>query len=124
MLAEIEMRVPFLDCELVNNSQKLKSNFLIKGIKLKYPLKLILNKLIPSKLVNRTKVGFNPPLDKLIEALGKNFILKILEIDGLILNNVKVMKIVEDHFDDIENNSYKIWQLIYFVRWRKAHLKK
>jgi len=40
------------------------------------------------------------------------------------LNKIKVIKIVEDHFNGIENNSYKIWQLIYFVRWKKAHLQK
>jgi len=124
MLAGIEMRVPFLDYELVNISQEFKSNSLIKGIKLKYPLKKILSKFIPNRLINRTKVGFNPPLDKLIDVLGKNFILNILESDWATFNKIKVIKIVEDHFNGIENNSYKIWQLIYFVRWKKAHLHK
>jgi len=124
MLAGIEMRVPFLDYEVVNTSQEFKSNSLIKGIKLKYPLKKILSKFIPYRLINRTKVGFNPPLDKLVEVLGKNFILNILESDWATLNKIKVIKIVEDHFNGIENNSYKIWQLIYFVRWKKAHLQK
>jgi len=63
-------------------------------------------------------------LDKLIDVLGKNFILNILESDWATFNKIKVIKIVEDHFNGIENNSYKIWQLIYFVRWKKAHLHK
>ncbi len=71
MLASIELRVPLLDNLLLQQGLSLSSNDLIKKRKLKYPLQNILSKRLPKRLVKRPKVGFNPPIDSLINNLGR-----------------------------------------------------
>jgi asparagine synthase (glutamine-hydrolysing) len=70
-------------------------------------------------LVHRRKTGFNPPLDAKINAIGEDRIFQILR-SGLIssvLHLPAAEAIVQRHFAKIENNSYKIWQLLYLSFW-------
>ena len=121
MLASIELRVPFLDEGVVSHGLTLSSNSLIRNKKTKYPLKKILLSLLPSKLVERPKTGFNPPLDGVINKIGKNRLYK--ELHGLdsVLNFNKINKLIEGHFSGKENNTYKLWQLLYFKKWLVAN---
>ena len=121
MLASIELRVPLLDERVIRHGIATGSKELIKRGGLKYPLKLLLLSLLPKKLVNRPKAGFNPPLDGLINSLGKSFISKKLEPLSETLNQASVRDIVDTHFLGKKNNTYKIWQLLYFSRWLKTN---
>ena len=73
MKASIEMRVP-----LANKNIFLIKNFfedeknLLSFFKSKIQLRNILYKVLPKKLVDRKKSGFNPPLDKFINDLEKS----------------------------------------------------
>ena len=114
MLASIELRVPLLDERIFFYGKKIKSNLLIKSFRLKGHLKDLLRIFLPRSLVSRPKIGFNPPLDGLINQLGKKYIENELKnLDG-ILNFEYICKILDDHFNEVKNNTYKIWQLLYF----------
>lgn len=117
MLASIELRVPLLDETVVAHGIDEKSNVLINKRTLKSPLKSILSSLIPQRLIDRPKTGFNPPLDNLINAIGFSHI--SMELDNLpeFIDAKVVRGIVLAHFEGKSNNTYKIWQLLYFSRW-------
>ena len=51
---------------------------LLSFFKSKIQLRNILYKVLPKKLVDRKKSGFNPPLDKFINDLGKERILRTI----------------------------------------------
>jgi asparagine synthase (glutamine-hydrolysing) len=123
MLASIELRVPMLDERVYFFGRNLSAKLLIKKGKLKYMLKEVLSKLLPTHLVKRPKAGFNPPLDGVIKQLGRDFIIKeIANLDSF-LNLKSANQIVDDHFNKGRNNTYKIWQLLYFSRWVKLKEK-
>ena len=119
MLASIELRVPLLDEHVVAHGLSLKSNKLVSGNNLKQPLRFLLQSLIPKKFVDRPKTGFNPPLDSLILKLGEEAI--ILELQSLYeqFPESELRAIVRKHFSGRENNTYKLWQLLYFSYWLK-----
>ncbi len=121
MLASIELRVPLLDESVLAHGLSLKSEDLIRGKILKYPLKKLLRSIIPQKLIERPKTGFNPPLDNLILILGEANIIQELSYISDFLRTDVVDSIVKEHFSGKINNTYKIWQLIYFSRWLKVH---
>ena len=121
MLASIELRVPLLDESVFSHGLNSRSNLLIPLFSLKNPLKKILYSLLPRDLVARPKTGFNPPLDGLITSLGSSVILKELEVLSKILDLKSIEDTVGDHFQGKENNTYKIWQLLYFSRWLKTN---
>ena len=121
MLASIELRVPLLDERVFAQGQNTKSHMLIPLISLKNPLKKLLYSLLPKKLVNRPKTGFNPPLDGLINSLGPKTIMSELEGLSKIFDLKSIENIVNAHFDRSVNNTYKIWQLLYFSRWLRTN---
>ena len=121
MLASIELRVPLLDESVYAHGLNSKSHVLIPVLSLKKPLKRLLNSLLPKKLIDRPKTGFNPPLDGLIQSLGSLVILSELESLSKVFGLKPVEDIVKAHFLGTANNTYKIWQLLYFSRWLKTN---
>jgi asparagine synthase (glutamine-hydrolysing) len=117
MLASIELRVPLLDESVYAHGLNSKSRELIPVMSMKKPLKKLLYTLIPKRFIDRPKTGFNPPLDGLIQSLGSEVILNELKSLSRVLNLKSVEDIVEAHFTGTANNTYKIWQLLYFSRW-------
>lgn len=121
MLASIELRVPLLDESIYAHGLNSKSKELIPVLSLKKPLKRLLHTLLPKKLTNRPKTGFNPPLDGLIQSLGPSVILNELKNLHKEFELKPIEDIVNAHFLGTENNTYKIWQLLYFSRWLKTN---
>jgi asparagine synthase (glutamine-hydrolysing) len=119
MLASIELRVPLLDESVYAHGLNSKSSELIPVLSLKKPLKHLLYSLLPKRLIDRPKTGFNPPLDGLIKSLGSEVILSELENLSKVFGLKSLEDIVEAHFIGTANNTYKIWQLLYFSRWLK-----
>ena len=121
MLASIELRVPLLDERVYSAGLAEPGSSLVVGISLKKPLRRLLSSLLPKRLVDRPKTGFNPPLDGLIDSLGEPIIKDELASLAAIFDLVVLNEIVTSHFAGLENNTYKIWQLLYFSRWLKTN---
>lgn len=121
MLASIELRVPLLDEQVVAHGLSLSSKELIAGKSLKHPLRLLLKSLVPQRFIDRPKTGFNPPLDGLVQKLGEDTIMSELKPLSNFVSMPEIQKVVSSHFAGHVNNTYKIWQLLYFVRWVKVY---
>lgn len=121
MLASIELRVPLLDETLVAHGLRLSSKELIKKNQTKYPLKNLLSTAFPAELFKRPKTGFNPPLDGLITKIGKDRLSVELSSLGGFLDFDFITILIDKHFSGVANNTYKLWQLLYFSRWLKYH---
>ncbi|KAB0498499.1 asparagine synthase (glutamine-hydrolyzing) [Pseudomonas moorei] len=119
MLASIELRVPLLDERVVANGFATTSADLLKDGAPKAPLKALLKSLLPAALVNRPKTGFNPPLDGIILRLGADRLMSEFQRIYKFLNREEVERLVKSHFSGAANNTYKLWQLLYFERWLK-----
>ena len=61
MATSIEMRVPFLDNEVVALAQKIPHHYKIKNGVHKYILKEVAKKYLPDEIINRPKKGFDMP---------------------------------------------------------------
>jgi len=100
MATSVEMRVPFLDNEVVKLVQQIPTKYKIKDRTHKYILKQVAKKYLPDEIINRPKKGFVMPIlkwfqsdlqDILINDLVKknSFIHKFIDkkyIENLILN--------------------------------------
>lgn len=117
MLASIELRVPLLDEAVMSYGMRLKSKELIKGKQLKKPLLDLLNYFLPTQLTKRPKTGFNPPLDNIIKKIGSSRLASELKPIYQYINPTHVDTLIEQHFTKKANNTYKLWQLLYFSYW-------
>ncbi len=118
MLAGLELRVPFLSEDVVSTALRLPPGRLLSKSRTKLPLHRLAATRVPPALLSRPKVGFNPPLDNMINFLGRKRIES--ELDGGLPENINrsaVFDTVAAHFEGGRNNTFKIWQLLYFGRW-------
>ncbi len=114
----IELRVPFLDIDIVRRQ---KNNFhnrrKYKKIMHKRELKALLSRFLPRRLIYRKKQGFNPSLDRLITGVGEPLIRRTLVDNAKITPKGLALSLVDRHFSGKENCSYKIWQLLFLEVW-------
>lgn len=123
MQASIEMRVPLANQTTLRWFRSANDKQLVKGFLTKVSLRKVLYSFINKKYFRRPKAGFNPPLDNKINNLGKNKVMEMLTSSSLseYVCQEKVNNIVQRHFDKVENNTYKIFSLLYLAKWLKRY---
>lgn len=119
MQASIELRVPLINKYLLVKNFYEKDNILLDFWSTKKQLKNILRKILPNKIIDRKKTGFNPPMDRLIKSLGKEKIIDIIAKGRLnsYINIAYIYDIIEEHFTNKNNNTYKLWIILYLNYW-------
>ena len=117
--ASVELRVPLANKDILVKNFYRKDSDMFNFNSTKKDLRLILNNLIPSKIISRRKTGFNPPMDGLINRIGEDGIKKILLNKGLskYINTEAINSLIKGHFRGEANNTYKLWNLVYLSVW-------
>jgi asparagine synthase (glutamine-hydrolysing) len=62
MAANMEVRVPFLNREMIDMASRMPVNLKLRGLKRKYILKRALESVLPEEVVWRKKAGFGAPI--------------------------------------------------------------
>ncbi|RMF94389.1 MAG: asparagine synthase (glutamine-hydrolyzing) [Candidatus Schekmanbacteria bacterium] len=121
MAAGLELRVPFLDHNLVQNVNRISIKKKLHFLETKSILKNIARNFLPDSIVDRKKSGFGNPIDSWLldkEGLGKylDIILsqKIRELD--FYKKESVEKLLSEQKNGARNGSI-LWQLINFSIW-------
>jgi len=117
----LEVRVPLLDYRIVEFAWTLPIKYKIKGNKQKIILKDILKKNIPTNLIKKDKMGFGIPVDKWLRTTlidKANYYLSSQQLNKYkIFDSDSVIRIWNNHKNNIENNGYKLWNIIIFQQW-------
>ncbi|HBC87122.1 MAG TPA: asparagine synthase (glutamine-hydrolyzing) [Lentisphaeria bacterium] len=123
----IEVRVPFLDNEVIDFAAKLPIGMKIRGKECKYLLREIMRKNVSSIIGNRRKQGFGIPFDSWSKGSLSTYIKDLLfsQKDGegiwRILNNKKTVVSLFDKFTDPSPVNYstlsrhQIYQRIFML---------
>lgn len=125
MARSLEVRVPFLDHELIETSYRIRDEFKMKGLTTKYILKEIFKNRIHKDILNRPKHGFEAPLriwlreelrSQVIELFGNSTLVK-----NRILNGDRLDLIVKQHFANTHDHSKLLFTLISLELWNRQH---
>lgn len=121
MATGVEVRVPFLDKELVEFSTKIPPELKLKGMTTKYLLKKVMERYLPHEVIYRPKAGFGAPVrswikNDLSEYIDKSFNQKDVEAEGL-FDYFTICKMIEDNKSGKEDYSYAILSLIAVRSW-------
>ena len=128
MVHSLEVRVPFLDHELVEFAAKIPPELKIRGEVSKYILKQTVSGVVPPSVLKKKKQGFALPLAKWFRGELKEFAQETLTSTtfknrGLFAPD-SIEKILQTHQKGMMDCSAIIWALIFFELWNQAYLDK
>ena len=121
MSNSLETRVPFLDHRVVEYAWSMPFKMKIKNNKGKWALRQILNKYVPSDLIDRPKSGFAIPVGEWLRGPLKEWAEDLIEENKVIsqgfLNHKNVRKIWELHVSGSADYTARIWSILMFQSW-------
>lgn len=126
MRHSLEVRVPFLDHNLVEYCATIPQDLKMKWFRKKYLLKKGVAPLLPKAVLAHRKQGFVGPLTRWLQTHMKELTLTSLsrarlERHGL-FNYGTIERILEDHYQGREINDTTIWSLLIFQAWFDLYL--
>lgn len=127
MAEGVEVRVPFLDVELVDFACKINPNLKMKGKEAKYILKKVAERYLPHDVIYRSKAGFGAPVrtwivNDLSERVNKELSEKRIE-ETRIFNYQSVAELIADNKTGKVDASYSIWSMLAIQSWIKTFTK-
>jgi len=120
MAHSLELRVPFLDKEMWNLSQKIPTKYKVKGTTTKYVFRQAAEKKIPLDWAKRRKAGFLVPFIHWIrEEKYYNIVKAQFEKDYVseFFDKTVISALLEEHYTNKKNNGRKIYTIYAFLVW-------
>jgi asparagine synthase (glutamine-hydrolysing) len=126
MATGIEVRVPFLDIELVEFSTKIPPVLKMKGKTTKYLLKKVMERYLPLDIIYRPKSGFGAPVREWITKDLRNITDEYLNQEIIekraIFDFQAVEQLKKDNINGKIDASYSVWSLLAMEAWFKKFL--
>lgn len=128
MAASVEIRVPFIDKEVVECAMNIPGELKLKSGTSKYILKKMAEEILPKSIVYRPKASFGAPIrswisDELSEMVSGLLSKHAIEQRG-IFNYEFVEKLIDDDRAGIKDNAYQIYQLLTIELWFREFIDK
>jgi len=119
----VEVRVPFLDKELVEFSCTIPTHLKLKGLTTKYILKKVMEKYLPHEVIYRPKSGFGAPVRQWItqdmEATIQNYLSKENTEKRGLFSHRNIQELIENNKNGKIDASYTIWSLLSIESWMR-----
>jgi asparagine synthase (glutamine-hydrolysing) len=128
MAAGMEVRVPFLDKDLIELCAKIPNKFKQRGNEGKWILKKTMEPFLPKDIIYRPKTGFGVPLRKWLKSDLKELLLDHLSVDSLnkrgLFSPQSVHKLISDNENGKIDASYTLLSILCIEIWCRAYIDK
>lgn len=127
MSHSLELRVPFLDKEVMKLAQTLPLSRRVNLSNTKLALRKAAAKTLPSKTSEKPKLGFPVPIrvwlkeDKYYNLVKEEF---TCDTANKYFNTKELIKLLDQHKMGKKDNSRKIWTVYTFLVWYKQYIEK
>ena len=128
MAANLEVRAPYLNKELVELSARIPSKLKIKGLKRKYILKKSVESILPKDVIWRKKAGFSAPVRSWLRGPLREVVEDLLSVETVnkrgLLDPHEVRRIIDQNLSGKEDYNLQVFQLLNFELWAREFLDK
>ncbi|MDF2822003.1 MAG: asnB [Clostridiales bacterium] len=120
MASSIELRVPFLDKEVVELARKIPSKYRVNNINTKYVFRQAANRMLPDEWASRKKIGFPVPVtywlreEKYYNIVKASF---LSEQAKQFFDTNTLVKMLDAHYSEKKNYGRKLWTIYTFLVW-------
>lgn len=126
MSAGIEVRVPFLDHDLIEFAARIPNKYKQKGQKGKWVLKKAMEPYLPKEIIYRQKTGFGVPLRRWLKEDLKELLGDFLSEDSLnnrgLFSAQSVQKLISDNHNGKIDASYTLLSLLCIEIWCREYI--
>jgi len=127
MWHSLEVRVPFLDHELVEFVATIPAVYKLKRWQRKHILIQALDGILPKEILNRRKQGFSVPLNAWLRGPLRDLVHTCLAEPVLreigFFDSQAVARIVREHEEGLRNHESRIWALLTFMLWHDLYVR-
>lgn len=125
MATSIELRVPFLDYRLVEFAATIPSHHKIKKGEGKYPLKKMMEGILPNDIIYRKKMGFPTPLKLMFQNEMRDYAQDLLLSDDSKLHSYfkkdRIEQLINEHNANKYDHHKTLWQLVVLEEWLRRN---
>ncbi|UCF72289.1 MAG: asparagine synthase (glutamine-hydrolyzing) [Deltaproteobacteria bacterium] len=122
----LEVRVPFLDKDLVEFSARIPFEYKIRGLNTKYILKKTFAPYLPKNILRQRKQGFTIPISAWLRAELGDLATRILLSNSLekrgLFERKRLKWMLEEHRIGRQELGHRIWSLVVFEVWARLYL--
>lgn len=126
MANSLEVRVPYLDKEMVELAFQVPGRLKVRSGQTKVLLKKVAERHIPRECVYRPKEGFSIPIKNWLGGQLRPLMEDLLSPTTIrregVLDVAAVEQLKREHLGGAANHSHVIWSLMVFQAWRKLWL--
>jgi asparagine synthase (glutamine-hydrolysing) len=126
MAHSLEVRVPFLDHELLELAARIPPRHKLRGMERKAVLRGAVRDLLPDDFFTRRKMGFSAPVAVWFRESLRDFVEDTLDARRLreagVFEPSAVRRILDDHAARRANYDNVIWALVTFALWHRDYI--
>jgi asparagine synthase (glutamine-hydrolysing) len=125
MLNSLEVRVPFLDTDVFEFAMELPTSKKITPTEQKLVLKRAFNDVLPEKILQRGKQGFEVPIGEWFKnEFRSEFTETVSESETDMVDTDFVRELYREHVNGARDHAQFLWAVYVFLRWHKRMRKK
>jgi asparagine synthase (glutamine-hydrolysing) len=126
MAANLEVRVPFLNRDLIEMAARMPPNLKLHGFKRKYILKRALQKVLPREVIWRKKAGFGAPVRSWLRGALQPLVDDLLSKETVrrrgLFRPEEVQRLIAANLSGREDFSLQVFQLLTLELWHRAFI--
>ena len=128
MAANLEVRVPFLNLEMLELAARMPPNLKLRGLKRKYILKRAAEQLLPREIVWRKKAGFGAPIRSWLRGPLRPMVDDLLSAETVkrrgIFRPEEVRRIIDANLSVREDFNLQVFQLLNLELWQREFIDR
>lgn len=125
MAHSLEVRVPYMDRDLVEYVCRIQPFYKLRGLQTKYVLKRAVRGLLPRSIIHRRKAGFMMPVAVWLTQHMRETIEDLCSpaaiADTGLFDAAFVQQMLEEHFQHRRDHRKHIYPLLCFMAWRRNY---
>ena len=126
MAANLEVRVPFLNVEMLELAARMPPDLKLRGLKRKYILKKAAETLLPREVVWRKKAGFGAPIRSWLRGPLQPMVEDLLSEDAIrrrgLFRPKEVRRIIDLNLSGQEDYNLQVFQLLNLELWHREFI--
>jgi asparagine synthase (glutamine-hydrolysing) len=127
MAHSLEVRVPYLDHELLEFVARMPATLKVRGFRKKWLFRRAVAPWLPVSHLRRPKQGFSIPLASWLRGPLASMLSDLVDSracrESPWLNRVAVERLVDEHLTGRANHEIRLWAILCFLEWERQYMK-